>query len=147
MRTFNLNVITRSGLNLLVLAALSGFIPTFTLAGDGTSLFGGDPTTFENPSRNDPRLKPMPWWTIPRRARVALRQMAAERGASVSRCLRIDDGDQITYEVHATRRTGFLQREDFVLTRVTESREAAQLRQEQHSPRGRLEHLSAMIQN
>ncbi|HEU5115211.1 MAG TPA: hypothetical protein VFT74_00900, partial [Isosphaeraceae bacterium] len=109
-------------------------------------LFGGDPSTFKTQEQPGPRGQVMPWWTIPRSARVAIREMASERNASVSRCLRIDEGGQITYEVHATRRTGLFQRQDFVLTRISESREAAEERQEQRTLSGRLKTLRATIQ-
>lgn len=73
----------------------------------------------------------MKWWSIPRTARVAAKKLAADQDASITRCVAIEEGDKVTYEIHASHRLGLFRRDDFVLTGVTEPKVAAEKREEE----------------
>lgn len=81
---------------------------------------------------------PLNWWVMPWRARIALRRLASQRQARITRCLIIEHDQFVTYEIHGRRRVGLLGGEDIVLTRFTESRYDAEGRREARSIRGRL---------
>ncbi|MDB5352660.1 MAG: hypothetical protein JWN86_3907 [Planctomycetota bacterium] len=81
------------------------------------------------------------WWSIPRPARVAAKDLAAKQDATVSRCVAVEHDDRTSYEIHASRRLGLFKRSDFILTTVSEPSEVAEQRRQQQSLRGRLKRL------
>lgn len=99
------------------------------------------PTTTDSPAAPASHVAPLAWWSIPRRARAAMREMAASRDARVTRCLLVEHEDEVIYEIHARRRLGLFRTEDFVLTRFGEPREDADSRRESRTLRGRWESL------
>jgi hypothetical protein len=78
------------------------------------------------------------WWSVPRPARVAARELAKKRGASVTKCVAIEGEDQVHYEIHASRRIGLFQRAEFVLTSVSEPKATAEKRREERTFRARM---------
>jgi len=83
----------------------------------------------------------MNWWSIPRPARVAAKKLAKEKDATVTRCVAIEQGDKVAYEIHASHKLGLFKRDDFVLTGVTEPLETAEKRREEQTLRRRFERL------
>lgn len=121
----------------LALAALGG---AARAGADGWTTFGATPSA-SVAAKPGVVSKPVRWWSIPRTARTAAKNLAASRDASVSRCVAIEQDDQILYEFHASRRLGFLKKQDFVLTSISEPKTVSEKRKEQQSLKGRLARL------
>lgn len=78
------------------------------------------------------------WWSVPKTARTAAKKLAANQDASVSRCVAVDQGDMVSFEIHASRRTGLFKRTDFVLTRVSEPKTTVERRKEEQTLKKRM---------
>jgi hypothetical protein len=120
----------------LLLATLGTAAPAF-----GGDWFGRPESSEAGTVEAASRTSTLGWWSIPRRGRVALRDMAKAEDASLGRCVLVEQGDQLTYEIHATRRQGVFRREDFVLTRFSEPKAAAEARREARSLRARWQRI------
>ena len=135
----------RGGAAILALSSVAWLATAHSacLGGEGldrvAKLLGREPA---NPPTN---ASTMPWRSIPRPAREAARGLAKSKDASVSRCVAIEKDDTVTYEIHASRRTGLFRRTDFVLTSVSEPKSVAEKRREEQTLRRRVARLRAAI--
>ena len=131
----------------LAMATLSCMIPAPARAGEGldriSALFARKPEA-KKESR-DAAPSPVPsrvnWWSIPRPARDAAKELAASKKAAVTRCTATEQEGQVMYRFYASRRTGLIQKTEFLLTSVSEPQAVAQQRRDQQTLRYRLEHL------
>lgn len=103
-------------------------------AGDDT-----DKSLVPNEAPAKVTVKTVPWWSIPRSARDAVKSLAATRDASVTRCTVTESGNTMTYDFHAARRKGLFRKKEFVLTSATEPTSVAKKRQEEQSLKRRFE--------
>lgn len=134
----------------LAIAAVAWLIAGQAHAGEArdrlSRLFNRKPpniTVPENPpdSAKRPAGSSMRWSSVPRPARDAAKTLAAAKDASVTRCVAFEDDETVSYEIHATHHLGLFKKDDFVLTSVSESRNAAEIRRREQTLSYRLKHL------
>lgn len=125
----------------LAVAALSWVLPAPAHAGEGlaglSTHLGRKPVAADD-AKSAPPASSLRWWSIPRPARVAARNLAAAQDAAVTRCVAVEHDDVISYEIHAARRLGLFKKSEFLLTSVSEPKAVAQKRREEQGLRGRL---------
>ncbi len=124
----------------LVLAAILGMIPETVDAGENFAREAEAPAVTSN-VRAGLLNSQVNWWSIPRSARVAAKNLAATQDATVTRCVAVDHNESVSYEIHAARRLGFLKKQDFVLTSISEPKAVADKRREEQTLRRRLARL------
>lgn len=132
-----------------------GFVIAASITGMTRADDGEDSPKDSKPSENQPAtpgvepsisiVRPVSWWSIPRPARNAVKDLAKSRDASVTRCVAIESANSVTYEFHGSKRLGLFRKTDFVLTSTTEPIAMAKKRQDEQTLKRRWERFRDTI--